>query len=88
MGEFLGGDHDAEIDGAARAGVVFRIDDGVVVGGRWRPVAGGRDVDGAFGKRVLQHLEHGCVFLSWEGGVVRVVVAEVEVEFDMTEVGV
>lgn len=48
----------------------------------------GENMYRSLGKRVLQHLEHGGVFLARLGRVKRAVVAEVEVVFYLAEVGV
>ncbi len=89
MAEFLRGDHHREVDVAAWAGVVARVDDGVVGGGGGGFAAGahGGDVDGAGGEGVLQHLQHGGVGFAGDRLEVGAVVAGVEVEFDLAEDG-
>lgn len=89
VGEGLAGDHEFEVDFPAWAGVVLGVDEGFVVGGcgGGGSGGGGGDVDGAAGEGVLQHLQHGGVFFAGEGLEVGVVVADVEVEFDLPEWG-
>ena len=43
-------------------------------------------MDRADGERVLEHLQHGCVFFTWERAVVGTVVASVEIEFYLAEI--
>lgn len=79
--------HAPEVDLAAGALVVFRVDDRFVL--RPRPFAApvrGRDVHAPLCEGVLEHHQHRCVFLARLRCVVGVVVGGVEVVFDLTEI--